>query len=229
MKKDNSFLGILGWLSLLVGLLLFVILSLSFFRPFYSYEYRVGNQAAYIGMSDEGLMGSTETLLDYLQDKRQDIIYVTSVQGSEREVFNERETLHMVDVKNLYQGACTARNILIPLGILILVFFSYMQEKENRFSALKKTYGKALICLGIFVACILVWALIDFNGFWFQFHYLFFDNDLFILDPNTSIMINMFPERFFSDLVFLIIGVYAIILILLYVLLRVGDKHALKS
>jgi uncharacterized membrane protein len=43
-----------------------------------------------------------------------------------------------------------------------------------------------------------------------NFHYVFFDNDLFLLNPNVSIMINMFPESFFFDIVAAIIIVFAI-------------------
>ena len=53
---------------------------------------------------------------------------------------------------------------------------------------------------------------------------LFFDNDLFILDPNTSIMINMFPETFFFDLVMLIMATYVISVCVIYFVLRVLDK-----
>ena len=49
-----------------------------------------------------------------------------------------------------------------------------------------------------------------------NFHYLFFDNDLFLLDPNTSIMINMFPSAFFMHMVFMIIAAFALCAGLVY-------------
>ena len=62
-------------------------------------------------------------------------------------------------------------------------------------------YCAGLIVMGILIAFVSIWAIVDFDTFWVDFHYLFFDNDLFFLDPNTSIMINMFPDTFFLDLV----------------------------
>ena len=61
-----------------------------------------------------------------------------------------------------------------------------------------KTIGQIgqgfLILLGI-------WILADFTGFWTTFHQLFFTNDLWLLNPATDLMINLFPEAFFSHLV----------------------------
>ncbi|MDO4521362.1 MAG: DUF1461 domain-containing protein, partial [Erysipelotrichaceae bacterium] len=93
-------LGTIAALLAMISILLTVIFTVSFSRGFYRYEYRKGNQAEKIGMSDEGLMDATVTLLDYLEDRRDDIVVVTDVMGTEREVFDTRETLHMVDVKN---------------------------------------------------------------------------------------------------------------------------------
>ena len=46
-----------------------------------------------------------------------------------------------------------------------------------------------------------IWILADFTGFWTTFHQLFFTNDLWLLNPATDRMINLFPEAFFSHLV----------------------------
>ena len=206
MKADKLLCALSGFL-LMVSLLLTVVDGLCFRRSFYEYEYSKNNSAEYIGMSDEGIMAATDTLLDYLRDKRDDIVVETEVSGYMREVFNERETLHMIDVKNLYANAVTARNIMAETGILILAGL-LLWKKKMPLTILKQTYLYGLLLLGVIVAVIAVYALADFTEFWLQFHYIFFDNDLFILDPNTSIMINMFPETFFSDLVFRIIGVF---------------------
>ena len=72
------------------------------------------------------------------------------------------------------------------------------------------------MCLLVVVAFTAVWAAADFDAFWLNFHYLFFDNDLFLLDPNTSIMINMFPSAFFMHMVFMIIATFALCAGLVY-------------
>ena len=191
-------------LFLLAAILLSIVDLMCFARPFYSYEYKKGNQAEKIGMSDEGLMEATDALLDYLREKRDDIVVITEVNGSEREVYNERETLHMKDVRNLYQGAVTARNIMAAVS-LILFAAVYMVKKKSASEIIYEGWKRGIVLLLLFISFTAIWAAVDFDEFWLQFHYIFFDNNLFLLDPNTSIMINMFPSSFFFDIVICII------------------------
>lgn len=39
----------------------------------------------------------------------------------------------------------------------------------------------------------------DFTKYFVIFHKIFFDNDLWILDPATDLLINIVPEPFFMD------------------------------
>ncbi|MBR4164505.1 MAG: TIGR01906 family membrane protein [Solobacterium sp.] len=213
MKMRKILSGIWGFFFL-TAVLLTVIDFLCFLRPFYEYEYKRDQTASYIGMSDEDLMASTNTLLDYLQDKRDDIVIKAKVNGYEREVFDERETLHMVDVKNLYQNALKARNFMLIFSVLGIIL-SMMKENGNRKEILWEAFKYGLLLIVIVVVFVLVYALIDFYNFWMNFHYIFFDNDLFLLDPNVSIMINMFPEIFFKDMVLSIIGLYGLFVAIL--------------
>ena len=64
----------------------------------------------------------------------------------------------------------------------------------------------------------------DFNKYFFLFYEIFFDNDLWLLDPATDLMIRMLPEGFFFDMVIRIgsifIGMLAILLILSMLILH---------
>jgi integral membrane protein (TIGR01906 family) len=71
---------------------------------------------------------------------------------------------------------------------------------------LRSGWKNGILLTGAVILFIAIWALADFNQFWTNFHLLFFDNDLWLLDPNTSIMINLFPGSFFFDLVTRIIA-----------------------
>ena len=205
----RKFLASLASLLLLVAILLSIVDVLCFAKGFYTYEYRKGNQAEKIGMSEEGLMDATVTLLDYLKDKRDDIIVETEVNGELREVYDSRETLHMVDVKNLYQNAMKARTIF-AIGAIAIALGLYFTKKKGFWGLMRQGYRNALLLMVLFVSFIAIWCIVDFNAFWMNFHYVFFDNDLFLLNPNVSIMINMLPESFFFDIVAAIIIVFAI-------------------
>ena len=204
MKIADVLSAIAGFL-LSAAIIATVIDVVSFDRSFYENEYRKNDTVSYTGMSAEDNLRATDTLLDYLQDKRQDIVCVAEVSGTEREVFNERETLHMVDVKALYQNAIKVRNGCVIAAVILLVL-SVLIGKRSIFSVLRNGWKNGVILTGAVILFIAIWALADFNQFWTNFHLLFFDNDLWLLDPNTSIMINLFPGNFFFDLVIRIIA-----------------------
>ena len=107
---------------------------------------------------------------------------------------------HMVDVKALYQTFAAVRGYgLIAAAVLVVFVIVLMRRNAAR------TFGEGFIAASIvFLLCIAalgVWVLIDFNGFWTQFHLTFFTNDLWLLDPATSRMIRICPERLFFDIV----------------------------
>ena len=204
MKIADILSTIAGFL-LSAAIIATVIDVVSFDRSFYEAEYRKNDTVSYTGMSAEDNLRATDTLLDYLQDKRQDIVCTAEVSGTEREVFNERETLHMVDVKALYQNAIRVRNGCVITAAILLVL-SVLIGKKSFFSVLRSGWKNGILLTGAVILFIAIWALADFDQFWTNFHLLFFDNDLWLLDPNTSIMINLFPGSFFFDLVTRIIA-----------------------
>lgn len=222
--KSGRIISACGFLALIIAVLLTVIDWAGFDKKFYQKEYSRDHTAERIGMSEESLMESTYALLDYLRDERDDIVVIAEVNGSEREVFDTRETLHMQDVKELYQNAVFARNALAVIGLVLLLYVQF--RKKDPADILFDGYVSAFIMIAVFVAVTGIYALIDFDNFWIQFHYLFFDNDLFFLDPAVSIMINMFPGIFFSDMVFRIILVFGMTVILTGILLYVYRRHS---
>ena len=224
--KGYKVISALAGLVLFLSLLLTSIDLLCFNRSFFRWQYSLNHTAESIGISEDGLMNATNALLDYMQDKRDDIKVIEVVNGSEREIFDERETLHMVDVKNLYLNAMNTRTVLLVGSIVILTLLAFTHRNQS-YTILSNAYQNGLLFLGSLIFFIAIYAIVDFNGFWMNFHYVFFDNDLFLLDPNISIMINMFPSNFFFAVVFGIILLFVSIVILLKLLL-VLFKHKIE-
>ena len=88
--------------------------------------------------------------------------------------------------------------------------YLYWKNHDSFPVLFKNGLKHGFLCLLLLVVFVSIWAIADFDAFWLNFHYVFFDNDLFLLDPNTSIMINMFPSVFFMHMVFMIIIVYGL-------------------
>ena len=64
----------------------------------------------------------------------------------------------------------------------------------------------------------------DFNKYFVIFHHIFFNNNLWILDPAEDYMIRMLPEDFFYDMVMRIGSIFAVFLIVSFVCSIVQKK-----
>ena len=202
--------GIIACFGMIAVILISSVDYHAFNKDYYRSEYAKLNTAEELGMSEEGLFDATFALLDYIHLERDNIVSISEVKGQQREVFNERETLHMKDVKDLYQNVLTARTVLLILGIVSFLFMIYSYQKQKRswrdlLADLATSYLQVSFCLGVLAFALIAWAVMDFTSFWIGFHQLFFTNDLWQLNPATSLMINMFPEVFFAGMVFRII------------------------
>ena len=199
-QKIPSLLGIVSACSLIAFLLLSSVDMNCFNTGFFSEQYRDLHTAEQLGMSGSDLMKATTTLLDYLRGDVESIDVSVTIDGVRQEAFNARERAHMVDVRTLYQNAMAVRWIALGVwvasvaALILLRKKAFLDDLSRGFLFVSFLFVLFLILLGI-------WILADFTGFWTTFHQLFFTNDLWLLNPATDLMINLFPEAFFSHLV----------------------------
>ena len=196
----NKFLCGLTAVLLLLSLMFCCIDVICFDKDFYASEYSRLNTADYVDVDYETLNEATFNLLDYLKDDRESLDMTVNIDGADREYYNEKEKAHMADVKALYLNASKIAIAMTIAGAAIIAFVLAKQKKNG----LKLVFGGVLtggIAALAFFAVIGVWAAIDFTNFWISFHHVFFTNDLWLLNPNTDLLIRMFEEQFFFDMV----------------------------
>ena len=182
----------------------------SFDRGYYRATYSRLDTAADIGISHEDLERATDVLLDYLAGRRADLdVEVTRLADGETfDLFNAREREHMVDVQQLYLAALRVRAVALALVLaclLVVVALGRRGELAFWLRQLHRGMLVAIALLALAIAALAVWAIVDFPRFWTQFHLIFFNNDLWILNPATDMLIRMVPEPFFYGLVLRII------------------------
>ncbi len=210
----NKYLSIICTLSLIIFTFLSCINYWSFNKSFYKDEYKKLGVAEYIGISEDDLYKTTDILLEFIKGENDSLDIECKINGMTQEVFNDREKAHMVDVKNLYDGLIIVRNVSF---IIFVLSFIYIGKTKSLFIG----YKCSLSLVGFIMAFILLFCLMDFEGFWLAFHHLFFPfNDLYILDPRYDVLVMMLPERFFFDLCVLIVVSTTMMLVGLYFVLR---------
>lgn len=192
----------------------------------YEKEYAKYDVLEDLEMEMKDVMCVTEEMMAYLRGNRADLVVDTIVAGEEREFFNEREKAHMVDVKNLFIGGLWIRRIAILLFALAVV--AMIKTKADWKRLLPKSF---LIGLGAFAgvtAGVGLLFLSDFNKYFLMFHEVFFDNDLWLLDPRTDLLIRMLPEGFFLDMV-VRIGIIFLLLLLVGVVISIVALYTQRN
>ncbi|MDO4813481.1 MAG: DUF1461 domain-containing protein [Gemella sp.] len=214
MKKFLlNLLVIIQLISFFIASIFFIVLKVSFIFDLYKYFYTKVNLAWKLDISDSLLLNYTDNLLTYLKT------------GAPLDTtwYTEKDILHMIDVRDLYQNSLTITYILFSI-FLITSFIIFLLEKKNTMIFISKSFPKVFI---LFIALMLILGIyiaIDFNSFWINFHLLVFDNDLWLLSPLESNLIKMFPEEFF-----LLLVTICIISIVLFFIFLFGIMKILKN
>ena len=165
-----------------------------------------------IGISQYDLDKVTDVFIDYTKDNIDSIDVSVTLDSSDTEMFNKKEKLHMVDVKNLYIGMINICYVFI--GFIVVATIALLASKQQKimFSMHKK------VSIGFLIFCLALGAyfVIDFNSFWTNIHLLLFTNDLWLLNPMTDRMIQMFPLDFFMWLSSIVLSIFVVVFVPLF-------------
>ena len=216
--------GVVFTLCLLFILLVTSVEAVCYWTPGYfkhEYEkYDVLSDLPDMTMSSEdGLMAVTEHMMHYLRgDKGYDELQIeVMMDGELRGFFTDREIAHMEDVRELFLAAMHLRICAVVICVLCLVVMWSISKGSVRvfFHMLSKSL---VIGTGILLALLAALAFIlstNFSEAFVTFHHIFFDNDLWILDPSVDMLINIVPEGFFYDTAFRIAGLFGASIVVL--------------
>lgn len=200
MKLLEHLLGILCAFCLMIVFLITSVEAVAYWTPgYYEKEYEKYQVLSDLPpMTMEDLLDVTDQMMAFLRGKRDHLHVFTTIDGEEREFFNSREIAHMEDVRSLFIGGLVLRRICLAVSAACLLIL-FLWKKKEAMGTLPKS-----LCLGtgiFFAAGVLTAGVIstNFSKYFVVFHQIFFNNDLWILDPATDLLINIVPEPFFMD------------------------------
>lgn len=227
-KRIIGFMTSAVFVVMLMLLLLLTNVQISAFNKDYYYqkyeEYQIPQS---IGISMPDLMQSTDNLLNYMDGKRDNLDFQMPIKGIQQEFFSSRDKLHMVDVKNLITKGKLVRNVAFGYAIMFIGFSYFIVKNRQKHFAKLSIYTFAVGLILIVLLAILM--NIDFYKYFTIFHEIFFNNDLWQLDPAVDRLINMYPEVFFSSIAYKIVFYYIGELILLLALGIFGLKFSRRN
>lgn len=224
LKKGVYTTGLIMFvLALLVASIEVVAFSTSFFEK----QYTKLDTAQSMGLSQDDLMKATHQLLDYIKGDVDTINVKVTIENESVDMFNQKEVDHMVDVQDIFMNVKLIKNIFF--GISLALFTMSIINKDIFDVVMGKTVIRnAINVLVIVIGLVVIYAIVDFSKFWITFHELLFTNDLWLLDPRTDRMINMFPEVFFNTMVMQIILIFVISLALISIGYILFYRHVMK-
>ncbi|TCO75178.1 TIGR01906 family membrane protein [Marinisporobacter balticus] len=152
-------------------------------------------------------------MVDYLKDDEKNLNIQVKIKGNLSEVFGKREKEHMVDVKKLFQQGYILRNG----GVLLIgiSFFLIMKISKNRTKDVYKSLLGANILSVMAIGFLFILMQIDFYKYFTYFHKIFFQNDLWLLNPKTDILIQMLPLGFFIDIAMGVVGWFFCVMVII--------------
>ena len=165
----------------------------------YDYGFNKYKIEKYTGIEFEQLQAAGQQIRDYFNNDLEQITINISLHGDNiPNLFNEREILHMYDVKNLVKMVYMVQlysAILLSAGCVFMLFNSF----TNRGILALKYIGRGGVFTFSLVIAVSILAIIGFDRLFLFFHLVSFSNDLWVLDPRHDYLIAMFPQGFFFD------------------------------
>ena len=158
------------------------------------------------GISEDDLKMLDAALAHYLAGRPDELVtpsesapgeydlLALNVNGTLQPAFNAREMAHLQDCYGLFALLRKVRRRLIPWVVLLAVGGAYLANDRRR---IRRAALLSPLILAIPLGAFAVWAAVDFDGAFTFFHRLLFTNDLWLLDPNTDLLIRICPSTLF--------------------------------
>jgi len=180
----------------------------------YKYGFEKYNISQATGLADSELEKAATRLISYFNSDEDYISLTVIKDGKPFVLFNQREVMHLKDVKGLiwldyWVLLGTLVYVLAYAGVCLL----WRKGRYRRRLAWGVVGGS-----GITLALMLALGLgtvFGFSQLFWQFHIISFSNEFWLLDPTKDYLIMLFPEGFFYDAALFCVAITAGLAIIL--------------
>jgi integral membrane protein (TIGR01906 family) len=164
----------------------------------YKYGFEKYDISQATGLADSELEKAAAGLISYFNSGDEYISLTVIKDGEPFELFNQREIIHLKDVKGLIW-----LDYWVLLGTLVYVLayagVCLFWRKRRYWRRLAwGVVGGGGITLA-FMLALGLGILFGFSQLFWQFHVVFFTNEFWLLDPTKDYLKMLFPDGFFYD------------------------------
>ena len=171
----------------------------------YEYGFDTYRVTSVTGIEKADLMAVAREIRSYFNSPTEPLAVTTRVFGEERVLFNEKEVIHMHDVKKLVRGVywVGVGSAVFIIGFIAAGFYLNRQKFLWTLARLGLFGSAVTVGLTILVG---IMSLVSFDFLFTLFHELSFANDFWQLDPRRDFLVMMFPSGFWFDAAMLVVG-----------------------
>lgn len=144
-------------------------------------------------------------IVRYFEDDADTLRLLVFTDGEETALFSAEETLHMEDVKGLMRAIFRANEVALGFVIAYVAGAVLWSGERSGRDLAKATLAAVGVGAAVGIA-VGVLAIVGFESAWERLHEIIFTNDLWLLDPHTDRLIQMFPESFWQEATFIVVG-----------------------
>ena len=206
VKVVNYMIGTVSALAGIIFLIYLGINTLLIQDSFLNYTNEKYGIAERLAMEEDDLREAVHAMIAYVEGNIEDAQIVLPIAGQDTEFFNEKELIHLKDVRDVL--ALIERIAIGCLCACVLGEIYLVISKSGR-----ETLSGIWIAWGIMLVATLVIAVIainDINKIVVGFHELFFTNDLWLLNPKTDRSVWMFTNEMYGDALVRIAGIVGV-------------------
>ena len=164
----------------------------------YKYGFEKYNVSQTTGLAQPELEKAAAGLISYFNSGEANISLTVIKDSKPFELFNQREVVHLRDVKGLIW-----LDYWVLLGTLIYALaYAGLSLFWRRGRYWRRLAWGVVSGGGITLALMLaigLGILLNFDQLFYQFHLISFTNELWILDPTKDYLIMLFPQGFWYD------------------------------
>jgi len=164
----------------------------------YKYDFEKYDISQATGLADSELDKTASGLISYFNSGDEYISLTVIKDGEPFELFNQREVIHLKDVKGLIW-----LDYWVLLGTLVYVLayagvcIFWRKRRYWRRLAWGVVGGGGLTLA--FMLALGLGTLLGFDQLFWKFHTFFFSNEFWLLDPTRDYLKMLFPDGFFYD------------------------------
>ena len=221
-------LGLIGLLSLLCSIAATSVTNEALMAQGFSMH----AQTASLGVYPNRYNDYAHAITRYLDGSADAVTVPDADTGADAMAFSDRENAHLRDVRGIVSALKWARwigggAVILALGAL---YFLQRDKKEAWLRDAVRGFAYGAMAILAVALVLLVWGLINFSGLFWTFHQAAFANDLWLLDPNTDLLMALMPLPFFTwyagEMLKSLLPILAVMLLIIIAYFKTKERTA---